>query len=250
MTIQSISRRNPLLFLIAVWAVVLFVVVIASVFLHEDGHGIGARIDGIHVSTGFNKVGNYGRSPDDPDFRTTGSGSDQALWSGLLGPITTWLLAIIFTIWLYRFKGPSWGALVVGAIAIVNGLIRAVPMTLFLVSALGGHPYMEDEVGWGIWYVIRFCRPDLANSTLDYHALVRTYADVFLADPTFWIPPLFSLLVSLACLIFAYRRMYSLYRDRLPHWTSRLLFGLLPLGMDAAAYPVLNWLDRLIRINW
>lgn len=246
--IQSISRRNPSLSLIAIWTVVLFVAIIVSVFLHEDGHGIGARIDGIHVSTGFNRVGDYGKSPDDLDFRITGS--DQALWGGLLGPITTWLLAIVFTIWLYRFEGPSWGALAIGALAIVNGLIRAVPMTLFLVSALGGHPYMEDEVGWGIWYVIRFCRPDLANSTLGYHTLVKTYADVFLADPTFWIPPLFSLLVSLGCLIFAYRRMCSLYRDRLPDWASRLLFGFLPLGVDAAAYPVLNWLDRLIRINW
>lgn len=82
MTIQSISRRNSLLFLIVIWTAILFVVVIASAFLHEDGHGIGARIDGIHVSTGFNKVGDYGKSPEDPDFRTTGS--DQALWSGLL----------------------------------------------------------------------------------------------------------------------------------------------------------------------
>jgi len=27
-------------------------------------------MDGVHVRTGFNKVGDYGKSPDDQDFRS------------------------------------------------------------------------------------------------------------------------------------------------------------------------------------
>jgi hypothetical protein len=170
--------------------------------------------------------------------------------TSLLGPLTTWLLAIIFTVWLYRFKEPSWGALTVGALAISNGLIRAGPMLQFLFSALRGSPYMEDEVGWGIWYVLKFCRPGFADSSLGYDVLVKTYASAFLADPTFWIPPLLSLAVSLACLIPAYRRIYKLWGGRLDNWVNRVLFGLLPIVTYFAAVPVLNWLDRLVRINW
>jgi len=241
------ALKSPAILLI-VWALILSASFIFSVFMHEDGHGLGAKIDGVHVSTGFNKVGDYGKSPDDPDFRT--GGTKNAMWSGLLGPITTWLLAIIFTVWLYRFKVPSWGALTVGALAIVNCLIRAVPMAQFLVSALRGYPYMEDEVGWGIWTVLKFCRPDLATSTLDYHVLVKTYAPTFLTNPTFWVPPLLSLTLSLACLIPAYWRNYKLWGARFDNWRNRLLFGILPLATYFTSWPVLNWLDRLIRINW
>jgi hypothetical protein len=211
-------------------------------------HGIGARMDGIHVSTGFNKVGDYGKSPDDPDFRT--GGTENSVWSGLLGPVSSWLLAIIFTVWLYRFKGPSLGALIVGALAVCNSLIRSLPMALALLSALIGSPYMEDEIGWGIWYVLKFYHPELASSALGFHALLKTYAFVFLASPSFWIPPLLSLVISLACLILAYRHNYKLWGDELISRVNRFLFGLLPFIVYFAAMPVLNWLDRLIRINW
>lgn len=248
METKSVSALERPTSLLIAWALLLFASLIFSTFLHEDGHGIGAKLDGIHVSTGFNKVGNYGKSPDDPDFRT--GRTTNAIWSGLLGPITTWLLAIIFTVWLYRFKEPTWGALTVGTLAVSNSLIRAVPMLLFLSSALMGRPYMEDEVGWGIWYVLKYLRPELADQTLGFHALVQTYAPAFLAEPAFWIPPLLSLAISLGCLLPALQRIYTLWRDRIGNWINLLLFGLLTLSAYFAAIPVLNKLDRLIRINW
>lgn len=248
METKSLSALKRPATLLTLWAIILFVSIIFSIFLHEDGHGIGAKIDGIHVSTGFNKVGDYGKSPNDPDFRT--GGTEDAVWSGLLGPVTSWLLAIIFTVWLYSFKGPSWGALIVGALAVGNSLIRSVPMALALFSALMSRPYMEDEVGWGIWYILKFFHPELAGSALGSHELLKTYTSVFLASPSFWIPPLLSLVISLACLVLAYRRNYKLWGDGLISWENRLLFGLLPFIAYFAALPVLNWLDRLIRINW
>ena len=136
---QTISPLKRPAILLIIWAIMLFASFIFSVFLHEDGHGLGAKIAGVHISTGFNKVGDYGKSPDDPNFRSTGTGG--ASWADVLGPVTTWVMAIVFTIWLYRFKERSWGALPIGALAVANGLIRALPMLLFLIFALQGKPY-------------------------------------------------------------------------------------------------------------
>lgn len=245
--ISNSAIRRPAI-LLTMWVLLLFVGVIFSTFLHEDGHGFGAKLDGVRISTGFMKVGNYGKSPDDPDFRT--GGTENAIWSGLLGPITSWLLAITLTVWLHRFKKPSWSALTVGALAVSNALIRLVPMLLFLIAALLGRPYLEDEVAWGVWYILKFSRPELADLTLGYHAIVKTYASTLLSEPAFWIPPLLSLAISLACLILALRRIYKLWREGLYIRINPLLFGLLPLVPYFATLPVLNLLDRLIRINW
>lgn len=241
-TLSLLKRPASLL---ALWAVVLFVAVILAVFLHEDGHGIGARLDGIHVSTGFDKVGMPGRTPDDPDFRT---GMPDGLWAGLLGPMTTWGLAIVFTVWLHLLKKPGWAALAVGALATANGTVRAFPMLMFLIPALGGRIVTVDEAYWGMWFVIRVCRPELAASNL--YTLAQTQPGLFLAEWITWAPPLFSLAISLACLVPAYRHIMRLWSDVLSRWSLRLLLVLLSLPVWLAATPVLDTLDRLIRINW
>lgn len=224
------------------WVVTLLVAVLLSVFLHEVGHGMGAKLDGIHVSTGFNKVGNPGRMPDDPDFRI---GMAEGFWADLLGPIATWVLAIAFTVWLYRFKKPDWVSLTIGALAVVNGLVRAIPMLIFLIPALGGQLHVEDEVHWGIWRVTHIFRPDLAPLSL-----AEIQPGLLLSYPAVWISPLVSLAISLACLIPAYWRIFKLWSGELGHWAFRILFGLLPLAAWFASVPVLNALDRVIRINW
>ncbi len=234
--------------LLVAGAVVLFVGFIFVTFLHEDGHGVGAKLDGIHISTGFNKVGNYGKSPDQPDFRS--DAAQGGFWAGLLGPVTSWILAAVFTIWLYRFKAPTWGALGVGALAVASSLVRAVPMTLVLVSSLLGRPYMEDEVQWGVWYVLKCERPELLNGPVGLHALLQADPRFFLSFPAFWIGPLLSLTISLVFLVLAYPRLRRLWGGILPTATHRWLFGLMPLAVYVAKTPALNWLDRLIRINW
>ncbi len=248
MNIRSISILRRPSNLLIVWTILLLISFILLVFMHEDGHGLGAKIDGVHVSTGFNKVGDYGKSPSDPDFRATQN--NWAFWGGVLGPVIIWVMAIVFTIWLYRMNGPSWSALIIGALAVVSGLIRALPMVSVMISALLGKPYLEDEVGWGIWYVLKYCRPELASLSLDYHTLLSAYPQVFLKDYSFWISPMISLAVSLGCLVPAYLRIYKVWRNSLNYWVYRVLFGLLPVATYIAILPVLNWLDRFIRINW
>ncbi len=239
--------RRPTV-LLTVWAVLLFASFILSIFLHEDGHGVGAKLDGIHVSTGFNKVGDYGKSPDQPDFRS--SASEGGFWAGLLGPLTTWVLAAAFTVWLYRFKEPSWAALCVGALAVANAVIRALPMALVVAASLAGRPYMEDEVAWGIWYVLKYERPGLAPGQVGFASLLQANPGAFLAYPAFWVPPLLSLAISLVFLVLAYLRNQRLWGTTLKSAVNRWLFWLMPLLAYVLKTPVINWLDRMVRINW
>lgn len=135
-----------------------------------------------------------GKTPADPDFRAD---MPEGIWFGLLGPMTTWALAIGFTIALYGLKKATRLSFVMGALAVANGLIRAVPMTIFLLSALAGRLHMEDEVGWGIWMVTNVLSP-----------------------------------------------------RRLAHWGGRAAVIALALIAEFAQIPVINALDRVIRINW
>ncbi len=243
---QTKERISPsgIVRLLLLWTAMLLAAYLVSAFLHETGHGIGARIDGIHVSTGFNKVGAAGKSPQDPDFRTA---MPDGFWAGLLGPITTWLLAIAFTIWLLLRRDLSTGALAIGAMAVANGLIRAIPMILFVTAALAGKLHLEDEVGWSLWYALKFCHPELA--AFETAVLLKSYPAVFFSEPVFWAPPLFSLILSLACLVPAYGKLNRLWKNRMhPGWI--LVFGLTPLAMYFAAMQILNALDKLFRINW
>ncbi len=226
------------------WAAGLLAAVVLSVFLHEAGHGLGARLDGIHVSTGFNQVGNAGRAPGDPDFR---SHQPDGFWVGLLGPVTSWALALAFTGWFYRFKVPTLGALAVGTLALVNGLIRAMPMLSFLAAGVAGRLHLEDEVGWSLWYALKYCHPEWAVT--DPATLTQVQVARLLSEPLFWAPPLISLAISLACLILTYRKLYLLWGRAEKRWLVGV-YSLLPLGVYFAAMPLLNSLDRVVRINW
>lgn len=240
--------KRPIAFL-ALWILILFFAMLLSVFVHEVGHGIGARVEGVHVSTGFNQVGDPGKSPDDPDFRSEEETKSNNVLGGLLGPMTSWMLAILFAVWLYRFKQPSWGAMVVGAMAITNGFVRALPTLAALFFNRMGVPRLEDEIQWGMWVVVRYCQPPSLPPAMGFHAMLSDYPNVFHREPVFWIAPLISILVSLACLIPAYLKTIRLWREEL-HPIAIGFFALLPIAVHYAGWPVLNILDRLIRINW
>ncbi len=91
------------------WSAAFFAAAIVFTFLHECGHGFGARLDGVSVSTGFSRVGMPDRSPGDDDFRT-GLIIPGTLTSGfLLGPMVNWLSPAVATVLLVRVRefGPK-----------------------------------------------------------------------------------------------------------------------------------------------
>ena len=171
-------------------------------------------------------------------------------WIGLLGPITSWVLTAAFTLWLWRLGNLNLGALAIGGMALMNGLMRAVPMGSVLLYSLFGRPYMEDEVGWGIWYVLRFQRQDLAGGTASFHSLLAGNPGMFLAEPGFWIPPLLSLSISLALLVPAGIHLVRISRQTLGSGVARWLFAGLPLITYFGTMPIRDWLDLHVRINW
>jgi len=239
------SWDRSIALVVVAWALIVFIALIISIFLHEDGHGIGAKLDGVHISTGFNRVGNPDRAPGDTDFRT---GLTGGVWSGLLGPMTSWILAIIFTVWLCRQRELTRRAWVIGGLAIANGLARAVPLTRVLLCALRGQIEIEDEVHRGLWYVGKIVRPELGlQGAL---ALVPTQPDLLLAYPAIWIAIFLSLGISLVCLFFASRHLLRLWRSQFDHRLVRVLLASMPLAAWVAIWPPLNFLDQVIRINW
>lgn len=246
--VSSVATRpisNYALRLIVGWASIVFLALVVAIFLHEDGHGIGAKLDGIHVSTSFNRIGNPGRAPSDPDFRT---GLTGGVWTGLLGPMTSWGLAIVFTVWLCRRANLDRGTWVIGAFAVANGLARGVPNATVLLGALQGRLLMEDEVHWGLWYVGKVVRPDLGLQGAS--ALVPTQPELLLAYPAIWISILVSLGISLVCLLFAYRHLLKLWRRQFDSRVVPALLTLIPFGVWFTIWMPLNFLDQIIRINW
>ncbi len=231
--------------LLALWLVMLWVGFLGSIFLHECGHGLGARLEGVHVSTGFNQVGNAHRAPGDPDFRLTTLGGP---WTGLMGPLTTWGIAIGFTIALWRVRAASVGALALAALAVAGALGRGLPVFGFLIPATFGPLHMEDEVGTGIWCVTRLAHPELAH--LGARALLLDHAATLRGSPVFWVPALVSFGISLACLVIAYRRAGTLFAPWLSGPLARWSFRLMPIAAYAGARPLLDALDRTLRINW
>jgi hypothetical protein len=121
----------------------------------------------------------------------------------------------------------------------------AVPMMIYLLSALVGKLHIEDEVAWGIWIVTNILSPDLKGIPRGEIA-----AGLLLSYPAVWIPPLPSLAISLCCLIFAFRHIFRLEVARLAHWSTRLWLIALALIAEFAQLPVINALDRVFRINW
>ena len=53
-----------------IWFFVCLLIFVFSTFLHECGHGLSSKMNGVPVSTGFNRVGNVYSFPGDANFRT------------------------------------------------------------------------------------------------------------------------------------------------------------------------------------
>ncbi len=229
------------------WALFLFFAFLLFLFIHECGHGFGSQLDGIHVSTGFNRVGDVGKKPSDPDFRSESMIQFPFGSGDLLGPFTNWLFAILFTIWLVHRKTSDLMTLIIGAGAVANALIRLVPMLGFITFAFMGHVSLEDEVGWGMGAVQGIKFP---ISYTDLKSLLASNPAMFLSEPRIYFWPLLSLTISFICMVFSYRQLYSVFAKPMSKRFERWTFGLMPLMIWPLILIVVNRLDNLIRINW
>lgn len=233
--------------LLFTWAMYLSIALLIFLFLHECGHGFGARLDGKRVSTGFNKVGDLGKKPNDPDFRKN-LVIEGSLDSGsLLGPFTNWLFAVVFTALLFTRKSPGTLTFFLGAGAVANAAMRIVPMSGFFISALAGQLTLEDEVCWGLQAArsVEFPMP-----FFEFRLLARSQPHIFLSEPALYFWPAVSLSISLFCLVVAYRRIFFVYHPQLSPHFLRWIFIFMPFGVWPFLFMLTNHLDNLIRINW
>jgi hypothetical protein len=242
------DRRQTLKWLFA-WAATIFLILIAFWFIHEVAHGFGFRLDNIHVSTGFNVVGESGKKPSDPDFNTNlpVRGMSTGL---LLGPFTTWIFAILFTgILLHRsISNPT--TLVIGAAAVANALLRLIPITIFFIAALAGNisGVFQDEAKMSLGAIEDITLP---ISSAELSRLLETQSEIFLGNPGFYFWLIVSVSISIVCIVLAYRHLFQLFGSRMQSRASKLVFGLIPFILFfIPALGVVSALDNIIRINW
>lgn len=218
-----------------------------STFLHECGHGFGYLIDGVRVSTGFNRVGDVGKFPSQPDFRSDKIITGKLSSGGLLGPFTTWTLAIVFTILLTKRKRPDFFTVLFGSTSVANSFLRIVPNFFFIVSAISGYFTLEDEVAWGLSSTKGVNFPTSYES---FREIAIKTPEVFISNVYVYFWPAISLLICSICLFISYRKLYSIFKEILPNFLFKLIFAFLPLASFPLTFSILNWLDNIIRINW
>lgn len=230
------------------WIFIILFCMLLFTFLHECGHGFGSLTEGIHISTSFNRTGDIGKKPIDPDFYsnqyvdgTTDSGS-------FLGPFVNWVFAVISTVLLINVKKrSSRESFLLGACAVSNAWIRFFPMLWFFLSAPFNHVHMEDEVQWGVRSITSVQFPMPNNAFVN---LAKIYPKLFLLNPYIYFWPLVSITISAFCLVAAYREINKQFKTYLNSKTSKILFILAPILVTPLWGIIINILDNAVRINW
>jgi hypothetical protein len=187
------------------------------------GHGISDYAVGIHDSTGFNKVGQPYKKPNDPDFRK-GRVNFQNPWD--MGPNVTLVLAVGFTFALIKATNKNkMSIMIMGAFAFCNSLIRLIPMIhSYLGLLIKGNFFDEDEIGTGLsWFNLS-------------HLEIMKY-----------IPSLISISVSVICLYYVLKAL----KLKLPNLVSKKInFTLICMSAYIISFIIESVLDKVIRINW
>jgi hypothetical protein len=232
---------------IIMWAVLLFIGLTLFNFLHECGHGFGAKLDGTHISTGFNKVGDIYKKPSDSDFRTGVMESGILNSSGLLGPFINWIMAILFTVLLYRRNKANLSTLMIGVIAVSNALNRLAALIPFFIGALHNNLHLADEIEWGLKTIKQLNFPMSMDKIM---SISDNNPSLILSDPWIYFWPAVSIIISLVCFYLAYRLLYKLFKEQLNSKLICWVFGLMPVLVGAAMIVPVAILDNVIRINW
>lgn len=243
---KGVFPNTPFRFLL-LWTVLIVLSLLLFIFLHECAHGLGSKLEGIRVSTGFNRVGDAGKRPSDPDFRLNHIVSGRMTPASLAGPLLNWFFALAFTVLLFIKNISKKTAAIFGAGAISNSLLRFVPMTGFLVNALLGQLTIEDEASWGLSEVF----PDSFPMPLsEFKTFLPERISKYLANPGIYFWPTISFFITLSCLFIAYRILFRIYESEVNTSAKKALFILMPLLVWPPMSFLVNALDNLVRINW
>lgn len=238
-------RRN-LKFLV-IWAAFLFLAILIFQFLHECGHGFGAKLEGYHISTGFDRVGDPGKRPRDADFRSDKIIPKRWNLSDFFGPLINWIFALFFTAIFLQQRSTNGITLLFGSGAIINALMRLLPMLMFFVSAFLGRFVLEDETALGLSAIKGLKFP---MSYFNFKTLISTQSSVFLSEPTIYFWPVISLIVSTACFILTYRQLNQFVRQTMIFRFAQWIFLFMPFLVWPLAFIAIKKLDNLIRLNW
>jgi hypothetical protein len=232
---------------IILWALLLFVGLTLFNFLHECGHGFGAQLDGTHISTGFNQIGDSGKKPSDPNFRSESIETGILDSSGLLGPFTNWMFAILFTILLYKRKQANVLTLIIGTAAVSNALNRLIGVIPFFTGALHNRFRMADEIEWGLKAIKQLNFPMPSDK---FMSIANSQPSLILSNPRVYFWPTVSVAISGICFYFAYRKLFRIFKVQLNTKLISWIFGLMPVLMVVGMIITVSKLDNLIRINW
>lgn len=230
------------------WILMILLCMIFFTFLHECGHGFGARLEGTHISTSFNRTGDVGKKPTDPDFYSNQFVGGTTDSSSLLGPFVNWTFAVVFTVLLINGKDKSLRkTFLFGACAVSNAVLRFLPMLDFFLTAPFHHVHLEDEVEWGASSVssIRFPMSQTA-----FVNLTKLHPILFLSNPLFYFWPFVSMAISTICLVAAYRELYCQFTACLTGKILKLIFILAPILATPVWFAIINALDNAFRLNW
>jgi hypothetical protein len=211
-------------------------------FAHECAYGLGYRLDGIHVSTGLNRVGGVGKRPGDPGFRDDIPVTGTANKGTFFGPLTTWVIASAATAAFVRSSKGKKGE-VFAAAAITAALQRLLPLLPFFASAPFGKVVYQDEVEWAGRHVPEF---DFPMSLDAFVAELRERPGEFLRTPMVYAWPVVSVTLCGSCLVITGRHM-----RRTNHVWGRARHSIaIPVAAWIVAAAAVEPFDRVFRINW
>ena len=241
------TKMNHWKFLL-LWIMTILFCMILFTFLHECGHGFGARLEGTHISTSFNRTGDVGKKPSDPDFHSNQFATGTTDSSSLLGPFVNWTFAVIFTALLITVKKNSpRKTFLIGTCAVSNAILRFLPMLDFFLSAPFHHVHLEDEVEWGAASIssIHFPMPDTA-----FASMAKMHPMLFLSNPLFYFWPFVSIAIVTVCLVTAYRELNRQFTAYIAGKILKVIFILAPVLAAPVWFVVINALDNAFRLNW
>lgn len=241
------NKRKTVKFIL-IWLLILLISMVFFTFCHECGHGFGSVFEGVSVSTSFNRVGNAGKIPHDPDFRDGQYIQGMLTPGSFMGPFVSWTFAVMFTILLTNLKkAGTKEKVLLGSCAIANAWCRLGSTAWILIASLFGHVHMEDEVEWFGRSISSLHFPMATDA---FSALAKSNPQILLSHPMYYFWPLFSMLISLICFIAAFRYLLQNLKQYLNDKISRIVFVASPLLLAPVWFIVINTLDNLIRINW